>query len=246
MPPGRLLPETFSLSLDRAQSCPLPETINTYTKNHPLWGMPYALPGLADDEQKTLLSWLEQGGIYTARAPLPAEFEAPIKQWEAFFNGDSPKQQLVSRYLYEHLYIADLYFPQLAMQRVAQPGQSRFFKLVRSATPPGEPVSLIATRRPYDDPGVERVFYRIQPMLETVTAKSHLPYALDDARMRRWQELFLEPDYNVSRLPSFDIDIASNPFRSFRELPVDARYRFLLDDARYSIATYIKGQKGWF
>ena len=233
LPAGRRLPDTFDLSLDRDQSCPIAETLNQYAERHPLWGMPYALPGLPGREQKTLLTWLEQGATYTAREPVPAEFQALAEQWEAFFNGDSLKQQLVSRYLYEHLYIANLYFPQL--------GQARFFKLVRSATPPGEPVRLIATRRPYNDPGVERVFYRIQPVLDSITAKSHLPYALDDSRMQRWRDIFLAPDYEVTALPSYANHDASNPFRTFRELPVRGRYRFLLDEARYTIATYIKG-----
>ncbi len=233
LPAGRRLPETFDLSLDRNQSCPIAETLDRYVELHPLWGMPYALPGLPEHEQKTLLSWLEQGATYTAREPVPDEFQARAGKWEAFFNGDSLKQQLVSRYLYEHLYIANLYFPEL--------GQARFFKLVRSATPPGEPVRLIATRRPYNDPGVERVFYRIQPVLDSITAKSHLPYALDDSRMQRWQEIFLAPDYEVTALPSYESHHASNPFRTFRELPVRGRYRFLLDEARYTIATYIKG-----
>ena len=233
LPAGRRLPDSFDLSLDRDQSCPIPETLDQYVERHPLWGMPYALPGLPEHEQITLLAWLEQGAAYTARAPLPAEFQALVEQWEAFFNGDSLKQQLVSRYLYEHLYIANLYFPEL--------GQARFFKLVRSATPPGEPVRLVATRRPYNDPGVERVFYRIQPVLDSITAKSHLPYALDDSRMKRWQEIFLAPDYEVTALPSYEGHDASNPFRTFRELPVRGRYRFLLDEARYTIATFIKG-----
>jgi hypothetical protein len=233
LPGGRRLPDNFDLSLDRAQFCPTAETLDQYAKRHPLWGMPYALPGLPAHEQQTLLAWLEQGAAYTAREPVAAGFQAQVDKWEAFFNGDSFKEQLVSRYLYEHLYIADLYFPET--------GQARFFRLVRSATPPGQPVRLIATRRPYNDPGVERVFYRIQPVLDSITAKSHLSYALDDSRMQRWQEIFLAPDYEVTALPSYADHHASNPFRTFRELPVRGRYRFLLDEARYTIATYIKG-----
>ena len=233
LPAGPQLPESFSLSLGRDQFCPLPENINQYVERHPLWGMPYALPGLSNNEQQTLLTWLEQGATYTARQAVPAVVRERIKHWEEFLNGDSLKQQLVSRYLYEHLYIANLYFPELK--------QPQFFKLVRSSTPPGEPVKVIATRRPYNDPGVERVFYRIQSVLGSIVAKTHLPYALDTSRMERWQALFLSPEYEVTQLPSYDHEVSSNPFRSFRELPVKARYRFLLDEARYTIATFIKG-----
>ena len=78
-------------------------------------------------------------------------------------------------------------------------------------------------------------------MVDSITTKSHLPYALDDARMQRWQDLFLAPDYAVTALSSYADHHASNPFRTFRELPVQGRYKFLLDEARYTIATYIKG-----
>jgi hypothetical protein len=37
------------------------------------------------------------------------------------------------------------------------------------------------------------------------------------------------------------VEVASNPFVAFRELPVDARYRFLLDEAQFFIMNFIKG-----
>jgi len=36
--------------------------------------------------------------------------------------------------------------------------------------------------------------------------------------------------------------MAGNPFVTFAEIPVRARYQFLLDDAEYEIATFIKGR----
>ena len=141
--------------------------------------------------------------------------------------------QLAARYIYEHLFLSHLYFPDL--------DNRRFFKLVRSATPPGEPIDLIATRRPYDDPGVARVYYRIVEELGTIVAKTHMPYALTAERMDTWQELFLDADYTVQTLPSYETQNASNPFKAFDVMPVESRYRFMLDEAQNTIMSFIKG-----
>jgi len=233
LPEGKLLPDSFDLALNRNQFCAQPGSFDEYARRNPLWGMPYALPGLDEADQDTLLRWLEGGARYTARPELPAAFRAEIRAWEAFLNGDELKAQLAGRYIYEHLFLGHLYFPDL--------DERRFFKLVRSATPPGQPVELIATRRPYNDPGVERVYYRIVEELGTIVSKTHMPYALDATRLQRWQEWFIDADYTVSALPAYTNDIASNPFRAFHELPVDSRYRFLLEEAQFTINSFIKG-----
>ncbi|NOR37260.1 MAG: peptidylprolyl isomerase, partial [Woeseiaceae bacterium] len=170
LPEGKLLPDSFDLTLNRKQFCAQPETFDEYARKTPLWGMPYGLPAIEADQQTTLLQWLEQGATYTARPPLPAEFADVISTWEMFLNDDSLKTQLAARYIYEHLFLSHLYFPEL--------DNRKFFKLVRSATPPGEPVDLIATRRPYNDPGVDRVYYRIVEKLGAIVAKTHMPYEL--------------------------------------------------------------------
>ena len=74
-----------------------------------------------------------------------------------------------------------------------------------------------------------------------IVAKTHMVYKFSDARMARYRELFLEPEYSVTELPSYDVAIASNPFKSFRQIPVTSRYRFLLDDAHFIIEGFIKG-----
>ncbi len=112
---------------------------------------------------------------------------------------------------------------------------------MRSATPPGEPVDVIATRRPYNDPGVERVYYRLVEEFGTIVAKTHMPYALDDKRMETWRELFVAADYTVTELPSYADAIASNPFRVYDAMPVSTRYRFMLDEAQNTIMSFIKG-----
>ncbi|MEQ8662714.1 MAG: fatty acid cis/trans isomerase, partial [Gammaproteobacteria bacterium] len=116
-----------------------------------------------------------------------------------------------------------------------------FFRLVRSRTPPGEPVDVIATRRPYEDPGVARVWYRIWRDPLTVVAKTHLPYRLDAARRAQWQRWFFDADFAVDELPGYAAETATNPFVTFRAIPPGTRHRFLLDEARFTIMNFIKG-----
>lgn len=234
LPSGDILPDSFDLSLDRDQQCPKPDEFEGFAADYPLWGMPYGFPGLADTEHELLGEWLRAGSPGVSRpGPTPAQ-QAEIARWEGFFNATGIKRKLVSRYIYEHLFVGDLYFSGLA-------GKPAFFNLVRSSTPPGEPVEIIATRRPYDSPGESDFYYRLQPLRTSVLDKRHMPYALDDARMARWKALFVEPDYKVTRLPGYRADEASNPFVVFRELPVQSRYQFMLDEAQYTIMGFIKG-----
>jgi hypothetical protein len=68
-----------------------------------------------------------------------------------------------------------------------------------------------------------------------------MPYLLDMARMQRWAELFLEQDYEVTQLPSYEPRVASNPFLAFQQIPTRSRYRFMLEEAQYTIMGFIKG-----
>jgi hypothetical protein len=234
LPAGNLLPVDVSLGLDRQQQCTKPENFDTFAANNPLWGMPYGLPGLNKDEHATLTQWLLRGAHGVPVTPPTKGEVKDVQRWEVFFNGSSLKQQLVSRYIYEHLFIASLYFSDLGEN-------DRYYTLVRSSSPPGQPIDIIATRRPYDDPGTTRVYYRMQPMTSAPLDKRHMPYALNSARMNRWQSLFLDPGYEVTALPSYVDEIAANPFITFRELPQTARYKFMLDEAQFTIMGFIKG-----
>jgi hypothetical protein len=68
-----------------------------------------------------------------------------------------------------------------------------------------------------------------------------MPYALTAERQANWQAWFRDADYVVEELSSYDPEIASNPFRSFDVIPVRSRYRFLLDEARNTVNSFIKG-----
>jgi hypothetical protein len=233
LPDVKVLQGDFDFSLDRSPSCPRLAQYDAHERDHPLAGMPYGLPGLDQREMALLTRWIAAGSPGDKPAPLPSGLAQQIRSWEAFLNGASLKQQLMSRYLYEHLFLGNLVF--------AGDTERRVFRLVRSASAPGSPVQALATRRPYDDPGVARVYYRLEPERETVLAKTHMPYLLSPTRMARFRGWFLDADYAVDKLPSYQIEQASNPFITFAAIPPDARYRFLLDEAEFFIMNFIKG-----
>lgn len=236
LPTTAILPESFDFSLDSKQYCSSIESFADFAESNPLWGMPYGLPGLSAKEYKITMDWLAQGAAMGTPTALLPSVVKQITLWETFFNGDSLKQQLVSRYIYEHLFLAQLFFAET-------PGT--YFRLVRSSTPPGEPLVQISTARPFDDPNVSRVYYRLWQDPSSVIAKTHMPYVLDAARMTQWQELFFATDakssYEVTHLPPYSPEVAANPFVTFAELPIDARYRFMLSEAQFTIMNFIKG-----
>jgi Fatty acid cis/trans isomerase (CTI) len=234
LPAGKVLPATFDFSLSRSQQCPRIEDFDTFAAKYPLWGMPFGLPALSPTEHRTLTEWLSAGSPAAKPAPLPASIEHEVARWETLFNGDSLKHRLAARYLYEHLFLAHLYLQDQGHETI-------YFKIVRSRTPPGQPLSLISTRRPYDDPGVARVYYRLWRDPATIIAKTHMPYQLTTARHDRWRQWFIDADYRVDTLPGYDTHTAANPFRAFEAIPYQSRYSFLLDEAQFTIMNFIKG-----
>ncbi|VAW74233.1 Fatty acid cis/trans isomerase [hydrothermal vent metagenome] len=232
-PETELLPDSFSLELNREQTCPTQESIDDYAREHPLWGMPYAMPNLSLQEHRTLVTWLAQDAP-TPAPPAPSSGVQPqIKTWEGFLNAPSNKQKLVSRYLYEHLFHAHIHFEKSPARE--------FYRLVRSSTPPGQAIDEIPTVRPFDDPGPAPFYYRLLRYHPSIVVKNHIVYEFSGKRLDRYRALFLTPDYKVDKLPTYRPEIASNPFKTFIALPLDSRYRFLLDDARFFIEGFIKG-----
>lgn len=234
LPAGPVLGDAFDFSLDRDNACPRIDQFVDHAARHPLAGMPYGLPGLNADEQAKLTRWLSAGSPYEGDLPLSVVQREQVRQWEQFLNGSTLRERLMSRYLYEHLFLGHLHFDADATHRA--------FRIVRSTTPSGEPVQIIATRRPYDDPGAAKFYYRLVPEREVILAKTHMPYALNPARMDKYRRWFIgAPQPALSALPSYEVAVASNPFIAFRDLSPDGRYRFLLDEAQYFIMNFIKG-----
>jgi hypothetical protein len=233
LPDVKVLPDSFDLSLDRSQSCPNLGEFDAHERKQPLAGMPYGMRGLDEREHGVLTRWLAAGAPGDTPPPLSGFVASQVQAWEQFLNGSSRKEQLMSRYLYEHLFLGHLVFEGDAANHV--------FRIVRSTTAPGAPAVAVATRRPYDDPGVARVYYRLVPERETLLAKTHMPYLLSPARQAKFRGWFLDADYRVDTLPSYELEQASNPFISFAAIPPDSRYRFLLDEAEFFIMNFIKG-----
>ena len=215
------------------QQCTMVENFSKLEKKHPEWGMPFAFPALSYGEFKTIETWLKQGGLVEPKVEISNQQKSEVKKWEAFFNGSENKQRLMSRYLYEHLFLGHLYFDTLA--------DREYYELVRSRTPPGEPIDIIASVWPYDDPGVEQVYYRLKHYNRTIVSKTHLPYTLNDKKMARMKALFLDADYTVEKLPGYEVKTSANPFKAFAAIPSKNRYKFMLDDAHFFINGFIKG-----
>jgi len=227
-----LLSDKFDLSLDREQSCPTFEEFNNYASKHAEAGMPYAMPNLPREEYKTLVHWIAQGSPVENDLLPSVQAKQQIEKWEKFLNGQSSKEKLVSRYMYEHLFHAHLHFEKTANRE--------FYRLVRSTTPPGEDINIIATRRPYGATAGD-IYYRIVRHQGSIVAKDHMVYKLSAKRMQRFKKLFFDVDYEVNTLPSYASNIASNPIKAFADIPVKSRYKFLLDEARFFIEGFIKG-----
>ncbi len=243
LPNTTLLDSSFDISLNRNQQCPTIEEFEQYKNNSPLAGMPYALPALNTTEHQQLSTWIENGSPLPKVEPITSNEKTIIAKWESWLNGSDNKQQLVSRYLFEHLYLANLYFSQ---------DNNRYFKLVRSSTPPGKPVVIVNTRRPFDSPFINKpnaaapdsqhlIYYRLLKNNDTIIAKRHMPYRFDLEKLQSLNELFITPNYQVAQLPSYDLKAASNPFITFKALPAKSRYTFLLEQAKFSIMNFIKG-----
>ena len=202
-----------------------------FFEDNPHKGMPFGFPELEEEEYSLLMTWLNNGAEVEEEST--KEIDKNIGKWETFFNNDSIKNQVMSRYIYEHLFIAHIYFPS---------NENRFYELVRSKTPPGEAIDIVATRYPYDYPDCGNVYYRLREITSTIVDKTHMIYELSDEKMKRYKSLFLEPKWNEQAyMPSYDIDTSANPFLAFKQIPAKSRYEFLLDNSYFIISTFIKG-----
>ncbi|MGH0031268.1 MAG: fatty acid cis/trans isomerase [Myxococcota bacterium] len=234
LPEGEYHPEAADLV------CPATRhELGGFLEQHPNRGMPFGFPALTDREYATLATWLAQGRPGPSAAEqraltTPSSVAAGhIERWETFLNRSDPKHALTARYLYEHFFLAHVRFPD---------APDEFYELVRSTTPPGEPVAVVATVRPYDDPGVPRVFYRFRRIHATIVHKTHMVVDFDDARLARFRELFIEPEWAETPHPVDPGPLAAaNPFLVYSQIPPISRYRFLLDDSEYFVRTFIRG-----
>jgi len=228
-----MIDDSFDLSLGRKQTCPTNNKFGEYEKKFPTQGMPFGMPNLSDEEYYILVKWISQGLPDGSNNILPESTLTQVKEWETFLNKSDFKHRLFSRYLYEHLVLGHIHFKNA--------NNREFFELVRSYTPPGEAIEVIATTRPFDSPGVDKFYYRLKYLESSIVDKTHVVYEFSEKRMQRYLELFFTEDYTITKLPSYSPEIATNPVKAFAEMPVVSRYKFLLDDSKFFIEGFIKG-----
>jgi len=231
---GEYHPEAADLTCSQNQL-----ELGSYLKKHPNRGMPFGFPPLKQEEFELIAGWLVQGAMgpddsQQKKLTSPSDQDAlAIQKWESFFNKGDPKHAMTARYLYEHLFLAHLKF--------GSP-DNEFYELLRSRSAPGTPIELVSTVRPYDDPGVERVYYRFRKIHSTIVHKTHMVFILDDAKLERFRELFIKPEWlQKPHLVGYDVQASANPFVTFEQIPPRTRYQFLLDNAHYIIMTFIRG-----
>ena len=231
--PNAKLPDSIKLGVERPNQCPLPGEFGAYASSHSLEGMPLAVTGLTPAELQTLQGWLAAGAPLDQQALQANAIEqGQIQEWENLLNAPGAKESLVGRWLFEHLFLAHLYF---------QNGDNRhFFQLVRSRTPSGQPIDPIATRRPNDDPGTQ-FYYRLSVVQGVIVHKTHITYPLSPQKLARVKELFYGNDWQVQALPGYGPQRRANPFETFAAIPARSRYQFMLENAEYFVETFIRG-----
>ncbi|MCH8545014.1 MAG: fatty acid cis/trans isomerase [Alcanivorax sp.] len=238
--PNTRLPDSIALGVTRQNSCEASENFSRYEKKHPLEGMPLGVSGLTDKEFSLIAGWLEQGGQVPATVTDISDAEqGVIDAWEAFLNREDKRARLVSRWLFEHLFLAHLHFEDLYGDG-SHSEQPRFFEMVRSSTPPGKAIAPIATARPNDPPG-DALYYRLRPVSGSIVHKRHIMLPLGDAMMARIESLFFAEDWPMDTLPGYGYAERANPFVTFAAIPARARYQFMLDHAEYFTRTFIRG-----
>lgn len=221
--------------------------IDHFFKTRPWAKMPYGFPALEQEEHDELVDWINKGaigpegfrgtkGVYYNFDQFSDELLSKLQQFEDLFNGSSNKDKLSSRYIYEKLFLGHLYFEDLDNEKI------KFFRLVRSTTKTGF-VDEIATTRPYDDPGIEKFYYRFVPIKETIVHKTHITYPLSDKKMKRYRELFYDAKWESEdiTLPSYSLKESANPFITFKQIPARNRYQFMLDNAHFIVMSFIRG-----
>jgi len=189
-------------------------------------GSPATPPGPTEDERRT---------AETVTGP------KAVLAWENFFNAQDMRSQLVARYIFDHVFLATI---------VLDESKGDYFKLVRSKTLPGEasenppaPVEVIDTPFPYTDPfkyaGVDRFYYRLKKMTAPRVQKNHFVWQLAHADIDHLKKLFFEHEWGTAaklddpRVAPWDV---GNPFRVYHEIPVEARYRFMLENSELIVS----------
>jgi len=214
------------------------DELASFLDKNPHSGMPFGFPPLSESEFETIKTWLAQGAISPSTAQMETIMSASkvaqkqIDAFEEFLNKQDAKHIMSARYIYEHLFLAHIAF---------EGAKGEFFELVRSKTPTPQAIDIIATIRPYDDPEVDKFYYRFRKIHSTIVHKTHMVYDMSNKKLQRYKKLFIEPQWNETPFVVGYKKYNSEPFRVFEQIPAASRYDFLLDNAEYVIRTFIRG-----
>ncbi len=215
------------------------DEVGKYQDKHPNHGMPYGFPQLSEKEYSIIMQWLAQGADGPTKTQekklvtpsLVAQKE--INKLESFLNKQDAKHQLTARYLYEHYFLAHIYF---------DTAPKEFYTLVRSRTPSPEDIDVIATRRPYDNPHEDKFYYRLEKIHSTIVHKTHITSKFGEEKLALIKKLFITtPWLQKPHLMSYEKKDSANPFITYAQIPPDSRYRLMLDDSEYFVRTFIRG-----
>jgi hypothetical protein len=225
---GDYSPETDELSCSKNK-----EELSEFFDDNPHKGMPYGFPALKKKEYNLLMTWLKNGAKDDSlKNIIPKEEQVQINDFEKFLNNKGIKHKVSARYIYEHLFLAHISFNDKS---------DNFYELVRSRTPMGKNINIIASKFPYDEIK-EDFFYRFRKIESTIVHKTHMVYKLNDKKLQRYNELFIKPVWDIKPfLASYDKNIAANGLKIFEQIPAKSRYQFMLDDVHYFIMTFIRG-----
>jgi len=225
---GEYSPETDEVTCSKDK-----DELAEFFDDNPHKGMPYGFPALEKKEYNLLMNWLNQG--YKDDTPkniIPKDEQIQISKFEEFFNNKDIKHKVSARYIYEHLFLAHISFDDKS---------KNFYELVRSKTPSGKDVQIIATKFPYDNVEGE-FFYRFRKIESTIVHKTHMVYKLNNKKLSRYKELFINRKWDVKPyLASYNSNITANALEVFEQIPAKSRYEFLLDDVHYIIMNFIRG-----
>lgn len=233
-----------------SRTCPdTPRKLTRHIRRRPEAGMPYGLPALTETQVTDIKKWTEAGSPRQhSPEEIPDTDKKVIGAIQKFMNShlanstnqdETKKQGLVSRYIYEHLFLAHLYLHE-------EKAPKYFYRMIRSSSK-CETSEEVATRRPWDKV-TSPFYYCLKRVEDAIVHKTHIPYLANIKKVERWKQLFYSKDWQVSFSSENIFDIApredekaNNPFYIFKDIPSAAKYQFLLDDAQYHIMTFIKG-----
>ncbi len=154
--------------------------------------MPFALPNLEPDQYRKLVYWVAQGH----RGKLPPR--STLRSWNRSLLGDLSQRAERERAAGRALCLRASVPSELALRGS---GRVAFSELLRSKTPPGQPIVPVATRRPYGDPGGP-FFYRLR---RSKAAWSPVASSVNSSALRLMAaRALLSSDYTVSALPSYE------------------------------------------